>query len=384
MRVQLAVVSCVLVGVGSFLAGRMSSGGRADGGDPTGKKAAQRDGGGVERVPVASREQGRRSGTGLHRADIANAAKAALRQGLDYARIERWLQLLGTMSPEEALDLAEFLKAEKADGRSYPIATMLFWQEWARVDAKGALRYAREHADTEGIGHLMKGWVVFDPAGAMAAFPELNETHPALSGAALQGLASGLAGTSPAVAADFAMGLPDKFKVPAASLVSETVIRESSMGEARSWFDGLPASSPLFQKEAVRVLLENMTRRSEPGEVEKFVMERLDQAWSSRPAEQNFAASMILRNGGSPWDYVAKVMEKYPRPEDPLGLTTWVANLNPESAIAWADENPDHPAADQILAGTARVFLKRGEQGDANALLDRVQEPRLREMAGGK
>ena len=161
------------------------------------------------------------------------------------------------------------------------MATMLFWQEWARVDAKGGLSYAREQKDVEGVSQLMKGWVVFDPAGAMAAFPELSETNPGLSGAALQGLASGLAGTSPAVAVDFATRLPDKFKVSAANLVSETVVRESSVGEAQAWFDALPESAPIFQKEAVRVMLEHMTRRSGPGEVEKYVTERLDQAWSS-------------------------------------------------------------------------------------------------------
>ena len=61
-----------------------------------------------------------------------------------------------------------------------------------------------------------------------------------------------------------------------------------------------------------------------------------------------------------------------------------MANLNPESAITWADANPDNPAADQILAGTARAFLRRGEEEKAQALLDRVQEPGLREMAETK
>lgn len=93
---------------------------------------------------------------------------------------------------------------------------------------------------------------------------------------------------------------------------------------------------------------------------------------------------MILRNGGSPWDYVAKVMEKYPRPENPLALTTWVANLDPQSAINWANANPGHSAADQVLAGTARVLLNRGEQESANLLLGRVQDPALRDQAEAK
>jgi hypothetical protein len=384
MRIPVVAISCVLMGIGGFLVGRLSS----SSGNHEENAAARRDG---QKAELASgpgsasvRGHGGRPEAAQRRVDIANSAKAALAQGLDSTRIQRWLQLLGTMSPDEALDLADFLKAEKADGRGYPMATMLFWQEWARVDAKGALSYAREQKDAEGVSQLMKGWVVFDPVGAMAAFPELNETNPGLSGAALQGLASGLAGTSPAVAVDFAMGLPDKFKVSAANLVSETVVRESSVGEAQAWFDALPESAPIFQKEAVRVMLEHMTRRSAPGEVEKYVTERLDQAWSSRPAEQNFAASMILRNGSSPWDYVAKVMEKYQRPENPLALTTWVANLDPESAITWADANPGHPVADQVLAGTARVLLNRGEQEGANLLLGRVQDPALRDQAEAK
>ena len=384
MRVPVVAMSCVLVGIGGFLAGRLSF----DLGKDGENKAAHRDNGatGKPSGPDSASARGRsvRPGAGQRRIDIANSAKAALAQGLDSKRIERWLQLLGTMSPEEALDLAEFLKAEKADGRTYPMATMIFWQEWARVDAKGALSYAREQKDAEGVRELMKGWVVFDPAGAMAAFPELNGTNPGLSGAALQGLASGLAATSPANAVDFATRLPDKFKASAANLVSETVVRESSVGEAQAWFDALPESAPIFQKEAVRVMLEHMTRRSGPGEVEKYVTDRLDQAWSSRPTEQNFAASMILRNGGEPWDYVAKVMEKYPRPEAPLALTTWVANLDPASAITWADANPGHPAADQVLAGTARVLLNRGEIDDANVLLDRVQKQEFRDLAEEK
>lgn len=281
MRIPVVAISCVLVGIGGFLAGRLSSGS----GEHEWNAAARPDDRAAQQAPspgsASARGRGGRPEAGQRRVDIANSAKAALAQGLDSKRIERWLELLGTMSPEEALDLAEFLKAEKADGRSYPMATMLFWQEWARVDAKGGLSYAREQKDVEGVSQLMKGWVVFDPAGAMAAFPELSETNPGLSGAALQGLASGLAGTSPAVAVDFATRLPDKFKVSAANLVSETVVRESSVGEAQAWFDALPESAPIFQKEAVRVMLEHMTRRSGPGEVEKYVTERLDQAWSS-------------------------------------------------------------------------------------------------------
>ena len=229
----------------------------------------------------------------------------------------------------------------------------------------------------------MKAWVVFDPAGALDAFNNLGESP--LSGSALSGLAQGLAGSDPAGAVDFATQLPNKLQAGVAAQISDFVVRESKIEEAQAWFDGLPSGKqPLFQKEAVRVLLESMTRRSEPGAVEKFVTERLDQAWSARPTEQNFAASMILRNGGSPWDYVSKVMEKYPRPEEPLALTAWVANLNPQSAIDWADANANHQATDAILAGTARTYLQQGKSEEAAALLDRIKDPALRDQAEAK
>jgi hypothetical protein len=374
----------LIAGVG-FFAGRVSS--SRDGATALAAGDGDRSAVGGQanqagQAPDGNRRRGS-AGGGLERAGIPAAAKAVLGQGLDSMRIERWIQFLDKNLPGNAVAIAEFLEAEKLEGRDYPISTMLFWQTWAKQDPKGALAYLREHEGNgggSGIGNLMKAWVVFDPAGALDAFNNLGDSP--LSGSALSGLAQGLAGSDPAGAVDFATQLPNKLQAGVAAQISDIVVRESKIEEAQAWFDGLPSGKqPLFQKEAVRVLLDSMTRRSEHGAVEKFVTERLDQAWSARPTEQNFAASMILRNGGSPWDYVSKVMEKYPRPEEPLALTAWVANLNPQSAIDWADANPNHQATDAILAGTARTYLQRGNPDEAAVLLERIKDPALRDQA---
>jgi hypothetical protein len=376
---------CISIGVAGFFAGRLGS--RPDdlAGAPNGgaeNSAARRNGSTSERGQAAARGPSGAS-TAQGKAAIRASAKATLGQALDQIRLERWIQLLGKMHPEDAVSIAELLAAERVDGRDYPTATMLFWQNWARVDPQGALAYLHEHPEDNasgGMEQLMKGWAFFDPAAAMEAFSNLGDSP--LTGAALAGLASGMARSDPTAAVDFATGLPAQFEAKAAGLVSQSVIKESGVEEARAWFDALPAKSPIFQKEAVRVLLENMTHRSEPGAVEKFAMERLDQGWSSRPSEQNFAASMILRNGGSPWDYVSTIMEKYPNTENPLAIAKWVSVLDADSAVIWVDAHPDHQNADKILAGAAQALLQKGKQAEAEALLARIKQAEIRDMVG--
>lgn len=60
--------------------------------------------------------------------------------------------------------------------------------------------------------------------------------------------------------------------------------------------------------------------------------------------------------------------QRHPRPEEPLALTTWMARLNPQSALDWADSNPDSPATDQILAGLARHYQERSFLDKADEL----------------
>ncbi|WP_367871671.1 hypothetical protein [Luteolibacter sp. Populi] len=308
--------------------------------------------------------------------------KGALGHGLESKRLERWMALLSSMEPGDGPAIAALLDEEKAAGRQFGVETMAFWQTWARVDAKGAWAYAQEHADAvgkSGVESLLKSWAFGDPAGAKAAFAELGESP--LKEMVLSGLAHGLAESDPAAAVDFASGLPEGLQIDAAVHVCGSIISTMGNEGAQAWFDKLPADSPIFNKEASRVMMEALSR-SEPGAVEKFAFARLDQQWATRPAEQNFAASMIMRNGGSPWDFVAAVMEKHPRPDAPLALTVWVANLSPKLAITWADANPDHPAAERVLAGASKAFLQRGNPEQAAILLERVTDPDLRERAG--
>ncbi len=310
--------------------------------------------------------------------------KGSLGHSLESERLERWMALLAGMEPADAPAVAAMLRDEKAVGHLFGIETMMFWQTWGRVDPKGAWAYVQEHpeeAGKEGVNSLLKSWAFKDPAGARAAFEELGDSP--LRAAALSGLGHGLAESDPAAAVAFASGLPNGQQTEAAVHISGSIIYTMGNEGAQAWFDKLPADSPAFNKESARVLMEALSR-SDPGSVEKFAFARLDQEWSARPAEQNFAASMIARNGGSPWEYVSKVMEKYPRPEEPLAFTAWVANLDPQSAIAWADANPNDHATDAILAGTAQVYLKHGKPDEAAALLERVKDPAMRGLAGGQ
>jgi hypothetical protein len=223
----------------------------------------------------------------------------------------------------------------------------------------------------------MKAWAFSDPQAAGEAFRNLGDSP--LADSALSGLMHGLAESDPGSAVTFAATLPEGRQIDAAVHATGSVIYMLGNENAQGWFDALPASSPIFNKEAARVVMESLSR-SDPGSVEAFAMARLDQQWCTRPAEQNFAASMILRNGGSPWNYVASVMEKHPRPEEPLALATWVARLNPQSALTWADSNPDSPATDQVLAGLARHYQERGFQDKAAELLPRIKEPSIRQL----
>jgi len=306
--------------------------------------------------------------------------KGALGHTLEGKRLDRWMALLSSMRPEDAPAIAALLDEEQRVGRAFPAETTAFWQAWADLDAKGAWAYIQTNAETRGgrgTEPLMKAWAFSDPQAAGEAFRQLGDSP--LADSALSGLMHGLAESDPGSAVTFAATLPEGRQIDAAVHATGSVIYMLGNENAQAWFDALPASSPIFNKEAARVVMESLSR-SDPGSVEAFAMARLDQQWCSRPAEQNFAASMILRNGGSPWNYVASVMEKHPRPEEPLALATWVARLNPQSALTWADSNPDSPATDQVLAGLARHYQERGFQDKAAELLPRIKEPSIRQL----
>ncbi len=375
---------CTVIGCAGFFAGRLGSGrgAFASPGDAE-LPAAQRNGSRTERAQDNARGHG--TAGELNKAGIPAAAKAVLGQTVDSVRIERWIQLLSKTVPRNAAAVAELLAAEKRDGRDYPTATILFWQTWGKEDGKGALAYALEHANEggkTGIADLMKAWAFYDPKGAADAFANLGGSP--LMESALGGLSRGLAGADPAAAVDFAARLPDDLQWSSAGEISGLVIRESSMTEAQAWFDALPANPPRFQRQALRVLLENMARRSGPAAVEEFLIKRLDQTWAANPSEQRAAATQIIANGGAPWDYMNKVMEKYPDTAQPFDFVVSTASRNPKSAIEWANANPDHPLADTVLAGTARVHLLNGRLDEAKALLERVKDPALRKSAEGK
>jgi hypothetical protein len=387
MRATWVILPCILTGIGGFWAGRLgsgpdsgSAGGKAgtaaansshsaDGSSSGASKTARSPRGSVEDRPPGG---------------LTSAMKGALGHNLEGKRLERWMALLSTMKPEEAQAIAALLDEERRAGREFKAETTAFWQLWGNKDGKSAWDYVSEHPDIagrEGPEAVLKSWAFADSKAAIAAFTELGDSP--LFNAALAGLSHGLAESDPAAAVAFASGLPDGRQIEAAVHVSGSIIHAVGNEGAEAWFDKLPADTPIFNKESARVLMEALSR-SDPGSVEEFAMARLDQQWSTRPAEQNFAASMILRNGGSPWDYVATVMEKHPRPEEPFAFTTWVARLNPKSAIEWADANPDNPATDRVLAGVIQVYRQKGATEEAGNLLERIKAPSVRELVEGQ
>jgi hypothetical protein len=382
MRAALIILPCILTGIGGFWVGRMASGpdaGSAAGkaGNPASNSPHSADGSsGASKTARTTRGGAEDRPPG----GLASAMKGALGHTLEGKRLERWMALLATMKPEEAPAIAALLDEERRAGREFKAEAMTFWQLWASKDGKSAWAYASANPDVagkNGIESVLKSWAFSDAQAATAAFAELGDSP--LFQAALAGVAHGLAESDPAAAVAFAAGLPNERQIEAAVHVSGSVISAMGNEKAVAWFDKLSADTPIFNKESARVLMEALSR-ADPGSVEKFAMARLDQQWSTRPAEQNFAASMIARNGGSPWDYVATVMEKHPRPDEPLAFTTWVARLNPKSAIEWADANPDNPATDKVLAGVIRVYRQKGAMEEAGNLLERINEPSVREL----
>lgn len=383
MRAAWIILPCILTGVGGFWAGRLANDPGQDGGSGlTGSSSPNPANSGNGTSSASKTARNSRGGKEDRPAGgFASAMKGALGHNLEGKRMEKWMALLATMKPEDGPAIAQLLHEEREAGRDYRTETTAFWQLWASKDGKAAWAFANEHPEIVGkaaIENVLKAWAFSDPQAAIATFSGLGESPN--SQAALAGLAHGLAESDPAAAVAFAASLPDQRQIEAAVHVSGSIIGATGNAGAEVWFDKLPAENPIFNKESARVLMEALSR-SDPGSVEKFALARLDQEWSTRPAEQNFAASMILRNGGSPWDYVATVMEKHPRPEEPLAFTTWVARLSPKSAVDWADANPDNPATDKVLAGVIRVYRQKGAMEEAANLLERIKEPSVREMA---
>lgn len=382
MRRLQSIVPCILTGIGGLLAGYFGAISHRDAPDVASDGQRESSVQRAEAFPSGGKS-GRSAGPGTAerpKGGLALAMKGALGHSLESKRLQKWMLLLESMGPEDGPAIASLLHEELLAGRNYGTESTAFWQTWARIDAKGAWAHLQAHQEDRGQSGteaMFKAWSFEDPAAAMAAFAEIGESP--LAGAVLAGLGHGLAESDPAAAVRFAAGLSPELQIDAAVHISGSIIHAMGNDGAQDWFDQLPVDPPTFNKEAARVLMEALSR-SKPGSVEEFALARLDQPWVTRPAEQNFAASMILRNGGSPWDYVATVMEKHPRPDEPLAFATWVANLSPGSAIQWAESNPDHPATDKVLAGAVQAYVQRGSRAEAEVLLERIKEPAVREM----
>ncbi|HEY1123978.1 MAG TPA: hypothetical protein VGE67_20330 [Haloferula sp.] len=306
---------------------------------------------------------------------------------MDSARTTQWIQFLDKNLPHNADVIADLLMTDGEGRRRYPMASTLFWQSWARVDAKGGLAFILREQDSDKrafeMATLMKAWVVVDPVGAAGGFAAL-EGSP-LAPSALMGMANGFSGSSNAAATDFATWLPDKLRSEAAATIAGRQMLLLKIDGAQAWFDALPShTGPFYRREALRAVLAKMSPVCIPGTVEKFVTQRLNEPWSHSPAEQIVAASAILSSGGSPWDYVSKVIGKYPNRENPLELVVAVADLDFQSAITWVNAHPGDPASDTILAGAVFIRRQRGMLEEAAALRERIRDPALRDLAEGK
>lgn len=267
-------------------------------------------------------------------------------------------------------------------GREFKTETMAFWQTWARLDPTAAWARAQEHPDAgrHGVEALLKSWAFEDPAAAGAAFKALGDSP--LQDGALAGLAHGLAESNPEAAVAFVTGLDPQMQRLAGIHISGSIIYAMENEGAMTWLDGLPPEAASLQKEAARVILESLSR-SKPGSVEKFALDRLDHAWMAKPDEQNFCVASILRNGGSPWEYVIALSEKTQDSATLDRLGTRAALHSPESASTWIAANPDHPAADQVRACTVTGLLNQGDRDAAQAMLSQIKDPALKERMSG-
>lgn len=388
MKALPTILLCALTAAAGFQAGRMvtpSAG--PDAAKPNGAGGAQASAGRNNRREGPANDAGgvlREAKPGQPNGALTSSMKGALGNTLESRRLDRWMKLLAAMRPEDGPAIAALLHEEEMAGREFKAEAMAFWQTWAGVDAKGAWAYAQANDTAMKSGSveaLLKSWAFSDPSAAEKAFTELGDSP--LREGALAGLMHGLAETNPAAATDYVTKrLPEDLQRDAAVHISGSLIYQLGNEGFQSWFDGISgAEAPAFQKEAARVLLESLSR-STPGAVEKFAMERLDQSWVARPDEQNFTVQMILRNGGSPWDYVSAVGEKQPVAGDPIGLAT-LAGLranDPAGALAWVEAHPDNPASDRILAGTAQAMMMRGNEEQAKAIAAKIKEPSLRAL----
>ena len=306
--------------------------------------------------------------------------KGALGHSLESKRLQKWMLLLESLGPEDGPAIASLLH-EELPGRAklrHGIHRLL--QTWARIDAKGAWAHLQAHQVERGRSGreaMFKSWSFEDPAAAMAAFAEIGDSP--LAGAVLAGLGHGLAESDPAAAVRFAAGLSPELQIDAAVHISGSIIQAMGNEVAQDWFDQIPVDPPTFNKEAARVLMEALSR-SKPA---RWKNSHWPVSTSrGQPVRRNRTSRhrLIMRNGGSPWDYVATMMEKHPRPEEPLAFTTWVANLDPGSALEWAESNPDHPATDKVAGRRGAAYVQRGSRAEAEVLMERIQEPAVREM----
>ena len=308
--------------------------------------------------------------------------KGALGNSLESKRLERWMNLLGNMRPEDAAGIAALLHEESLAGREFKTENMLFWQTWASLDVDGAWDYLQQNMEMfhdKGASSLAKAWAVKDPSAAENAFMKLEKSP--FKEEMLNGLAHGLAETDPSRATDLTTRLPSEFQRSVGISISGSLLGQLGYEKTQEWFDQLPAEVEPLQKETMHVLLETLYQK-EPGSVEKFALSRLDQAWVSRPEEQAFIVSMIMRNGSEPWKYISAVTQKRPNPEDPLRLPSMIAAYQPQQTIAWIDANPNDPSLDQMLAGTAKALIEKngGDTEESAALLARIKNQSIRDL----
>lgn len=375
MRYSPVLLTGVLAVSAGFLAGRFSAP-AASAEDSQVAEAAQLAAGRSGRSDRQTSEAAARGGRpGQSHGSFDQAAKEALSHTLLSKRLAQWARVLARMGPEDAPGIHALLKAEQAAGRDVGAEMKSFWETWCSFDRAAAWVYAEEnggHADAESV---LKAWAMIDPAGAERIYERLGDSP--LAEGVIEGILHGLAESDPALVAAFVARLGEGRQEAAAVHVTGSMINRMGNVEAQKWFDEQQgAVSTGFHKEAARVPMESLSR-SDPEQVEKFALERLDQPWAANRDEQHFVAMMNQRQGGSPWEYIGAALEKLPQAEDPISLPKYSAQRQPDEALEWFRANPEHPSAAYVAGGTAQALINRGRPEEAAALISSIRDPEV-------
>lgn len=293
---------------------------------------------------------------------LENLAKEAFKDPNPLKRSLAFAKLLESMTPENAQEIREQMRAQDAGGDQW----RLFQYAWGAVDGEGALAASfeieNERYRNGALSSAISGWASSDPNGAIAWMNAMEDGD--VKNRMQEGLVGGLADYSVSMASDYVVKLAADGNRRAPDLMADVAseqLRQSGARSSATWSENLP-NGPL--KGAAMDRVANAFVDEDPVAAaewaEKYataaygarVIEEVGDEWAERKPAEAVAWLDSLPEGDGKVDGMQSALGEW-------------ARRDPTAASQYLTEMPDSPTKDAAISG----FVSRVAWEDPTAAI---------------